>query len=115
MTKKPVRLLHTDFAAIVKGPCVRESLLWSLNLGVGATLTRFMMTSNLRKSFVFGVLFGQASFLAILISCRIRLIRERTEIYQLEPAFKSYRELYGTDKGKLKKIEEDDVPVNDKL
>ena len=62
-----------------------------------------------------GVWFGQASFLAILIYCRLQIIRERTKIYQLEPAFASYREMYGTEKDKMKKLEEDDVPVNDKL
>lgn len=43
------------------------------------------------------------------------MLRERTKIYQLEPAFRAYAELYGTDKDKLKKLEDEDVPVNDKF
>ena len=40
------------------------------------------------------------------------MVKERTKIYQLEPAFKSYAEIYGTDKDKLKKLEDESVPVN---
>lgn len=64
------------------------------------------MTSNVSKSQKFALFSWTASFGLIFIGCRIKLIRDKHNVHRLEPILQSYAEIYGTDKDKIKKIDE---------